>query len=233
MTTLIARIDQLLRGQYTQRPALESGTISLPVPALLSAALLLGVVYGLAMGLYGVVDGRQTALLQLAATSVKVPLLFLLTLLVTFPSLYVFSALANSRLDIEDTFRLLVAAIAVNLAVLASLAPITAFFTLSTKSYPFMQTLNVLFFGIAGLVGLAFLARAVAVVFAADGRAESAQRGRRVFLLWMALYGAVGAQMGWILRPFIGAPGVPFELFRERESNFLAGFAEAIYYAFQ
>ena len=27
-------------------------------------------------------------------------------------------------------------------------------------------------------------------------------------------------QMGWILRPFIGAPSEPFEWFRERQSNF-------------
>jgi hypothetical protein len=30
----------------------------------------------------------------------------------------------------------------------------------------------------------------------------------------------VGAQMGWILRPFIGAPSEPFQWFRERPSNF-------------
>jgi hypothetical protein len=26
--------------------------------------------------------------------------------------------------------------------------------------------------------------------------------------------------MGWILRPFIGAPSAPFQWFRERQSNF-------------
>jgi len=30
----------------------------------------------------------------------------------------------------------------------------------------------------------------------------------------------VGAQMSWVLRPFIGDPERPFEWFRPRESNF-------------
>lgn len=36
------------------------------------------------------------------------------------------------------------------------------------------------------------------------------------------IYGVVGAQMGWILRPFIGNPDLPFTWFRARESNFFA-----------
>lgn len=42
----------------------------------------------------------------------------------------------------------------------------------------------------------------------------------RVFSAWTLIYAVVGAQMGWILRPFIGAPSQPFQWFRHRESNF-------------
>jgi hypothetical protein len=40
-----------------------------------------------------------------------------------------------------------------------------------------------------------------------------------VFQVWVVLYALVGAQMGWILRPFIGAPELPFVWFRGREAN--------------
>ena len=43
---------------------------------------------------------------------------------------------------------------------------------------------------------------------------------RVVFRIWIIVFGLVGAQMGWVLRPFIGAPGLPFALFRPRYSNF-------------
>ena len=42
----------------------------------------------------------------------------------------------------------------------------------------------------------------------------------KTFLVWVVIYALVGAQMGWILRPFIGRPDLPFQLFRGREANF-------------
>ena len=49
-----------------------------------------------------------------------------------------------------------------------------------------------------------------------------------IFKVWMVIFAVVGAQMGWILRPFIGSPDMPFTLFRERESNFFMGILEQI-----
>ena len=45
-------------------------------------------------------------------------------------------------------------------------------------------------------------------------------RAGTVFRIWIVVYGVVGAQMGWILRPFIGTPDAPFQLLRERDSHF-------------
>ncbi|HUV40071.1 MAG TPA: hypothetical protein VMY39_10675 [Planctomycetota bacterium] len=45
-------------------------------------------------------------------------------------------------------------------------------------------------------------------------------RIRRLFKVWLVIYAVVGAQMSWVLRPFIGAPNLPFEWFRDRQSNF-------------
>jgi hypothetical protein len=43
---------------------------------------------------------------------------------------------------------------------------------------------------------------------------------KTVFNLWVIVFALVGAQMGWVLRPFIGNPNMPFTWFRPRESNF-------------
>jgi len=224
----LSELDRLLRGEFTRPDELRSGQVRLPTRRLVAACLLLGAIYGLCMGLFSATGGRDDSWKYLLASALKVPLLFLLTLVVTFPSLYVFAALANSRLRLRDTLRLLVAAIAVNLGVLASFAPVTAFFTVSTESYAFMIFLNVLFFALAGAVGLAFLNRAVSAVFPADrpegepvpaaGGGDS-RRARRIFRVWLLIYVVVGAQMGWILRPFIGNPHLPFQAFRSRWSN--------------
>ena len=42
------------------------------------------------------------------------------------------------------------------------------------------------------------------------------------------LFGLVGVQMGWVLRPFIGDPDRPFAWFRERDSNFFQAVWQAL-----
>jgi len=260
---LLKTIDELLRGRLTRKEDLAAGRIDIPVATLVVAGLALGAAYGVFMGLYAPLRAENPSFLQLLVTAAKVPLLFLLTLVVTYPSLYVVSALFDSKLRHRETLRLLLIAMTANLALLASLGPVTGFFTLCTESYAFMIVLNVLFFGVSGIVGLAFLRKALSSVYerftppaepvpmpvpvqASNGEEEEATarppvarppvlRPRparpasfRVFTFWTLIYGVVGAQMGWVLRPFIGTPDLPFELFRaERESNFFAAFFRA------
>jgi hypothetical protein len=95
MKTWIRDVDGLLRGAFTRREDLEQGRITAPATKLVAAGLVLGAIYGLFMGLFAVLRPENPSWAQLFATTLKVPLLFLLTLLVTFPSLYVFSALAR------------------------------------------------------------------------------------------------------------------------------------------
>lgn len=259
MRKFIADIDRLLRGGFTEREELESGNLRVPVRTLATTGLVLGGLYGAFMGLFTLMRGGPGSAMQIVATTLKVPLLFLLTLAVTFPSLYVFSALTRSRLFASSTLRLLLAAIAINLAVLASFGPITGFFTLSTTSYAFMIVLNVLFFGAAGVIGISFLRKALRVVFAPprkprpitvqppipDGAGEAppiearaplappADPAGLVFRVWAIIFAVVGAQMAWILRPFVGAPGLPFEWFRARQSNFFAAVLNALHHLFR
>jgi hypothetical protein len=46
--------------------------------------------------------------------------------------------------------------------------------------------------------------------------------------VWMVLYGFVGTQLGWTLRPFFGDPGAPFALFRRIEGNFYVNVLESL-----
>jgi MFS family permease len=43
-----------------------------------------------------------------------------------------------------------------------------------------------------------------------------------IFRVWIIIYALVGAQMGWVLRPFIGSPDVPFTFFRDRSGHFFS-----------
>jgi hypothetical protein len=51
---------------------------------------------------------------------------------------------------------------------------------------------------------------------------------KKVFGCWVVVFGLVGAQMGWVLRPLIGSPGTPFTWFRQRQSNFFEAVWETV-----
>jgi len=263
MRSLFNSLDDLLRGRLTEREDLAEGRVNVPVGTLVFLGMLLGGAYGVCMGLFSVFRGAEDSLLRILSTTLKVPLLFVLTLAVTYPSLYVVSAMFDSKLRHRETLRLLLGAMTVNLALLASFGPVTAFFTASTESYPFMMFLNIIFFSVGGFAGLAFLERALNSVFDDPGqrrfqavdprnapageyddeeddspyqarathmrRAPKPPASRQVFRFWILIYGVVGAQMGWVLRPFVGAPALPFEWFRnERDSNFFSALGKTL-----
>jgi hypothetical protein len=294
MLKLLQPLDELLRGDRTRDELLAQDHAALSLRTFLPAGVALGLAYGFFMGWFALSTGGNDAMKQALSTMVKLPAVFLVTLLVTFPSLYVFNALVGCKLRFATTLRLLIAAIVVNLAVAAALGPILGFFTLSTTSYPFMVLLNVVLLGIGGLIGLAFLLRTLrrlalagatadlppppeppveeerAVQLAPPGEgaqgsdappvaftppstlpprrvppslsltparaAYYAQLSQRealirertraangIFRIWVVLYGVVGMQTGWILRPFIGHPDLPFALLRAREGNVFQG----------
>jgi len=271
MKKWIQSLDRILRGEATRLPQLQQGAIDIPVGGLSFLMLLLGMFYGACMGVSAVIgrwptDKRYMGCEQMLASMAKVPMLYFLTLVVTFPSLYVFNALVGSRLSMLSVLRLLIASGGVMLAVLASFGPIVGFFAVSTTSYPFMQLLNVIVFSIAGFLSLAFLLRTLDRLSIAQEMEEFAQSSpppeadapdapdaeempvaaqppmrswaatpgplekghdrptakhiSTIFRIWVCVFGLVGAQMSWVLRPFIGNPDSDFTFFRPRASNF-------------
>lgn len=120
MRHYIQSLDRLLRGELTHLEALRKDGLRLPLGGTTLLLALLGVLFGVCMGTFAVLHHDGPRLEQMLATSIKVPALFLLTLLVTFPSLYVFNALVGSQLRFVANLRLLIAALAVTLTVLGN-----------------------------------------------------------------------------------------------------------------
>jgi hypothetical protein len=171
MKNALRQLDRILRGDATRLSELKNGRIEIPAAGLAGVLTLLGVFYGACMGAFAITGSGNNDARQIIASAIKVPALFLLTLAVTFPSLYVFNALVGSRLKAESLLRLLAAAMAVMMAVLASMGTIVLFFSFSTTSYPFMVLLNVAVFAISGFLGLSFLLQALHRISVAEQQA--------------------------------------------------------------
>jgi hypothetical protein len=178
------------------------------------------------LALYGAVMGSTHSLWQALSSAVKLPLLFLATLVVCSPTLYFFNLIFGSNQSLAQNFTLILTVITVTAVLLLSFAPIVLFFLLTTSHYQFFKLLNVGVFAIAGIVGVVFLTQGMRVV-SSSGQEGAAARGN-VVRLWILIYAFVGSQMAWTLRPFIGAPSMEFELFRQLGGNFYANIFASI-----
>lgn len=96
MLTWLKSVDGILRGEATHISSLREG-VRIPVVGVAAVTVTLGLIYGFCMGCFAMINRKPPVYEQLLASTIKVPLLFLLTLIVTFPSLYVFNALVGSR----------------------------------------------------------------------------------------------------------------------------------------
>lgn len=212
--------------------------------ALISQLLLLAAV---ALALYGAVLGLSHSAIQALASAIKLPILFLLTLAICLPTLYLFNLLFGARLSVRQSLAIVLVAITVTAALTLAFAPISLFFLITAPSYSFFKLLNVAILTLTGSVGLGFLvggmhsmnrmasADLTAAQPASPEPAEAAatkpaQQPVNLGLLkvWIVLYGFVGTQLAWTLRPFFGDPKQPLEIFRAIEGNFYVNIIQTI-----
>jgi hypothetical protein len=253
------------------------------------------------LALYGAVLGANYGWLQSLSSAVKLPLLFLATLAICLPTLYLFNLVFGARLSVLQAVTLIMVAITVTSVLTLAFAPISLFFLITAHSYPFFKLLNVAILVLTALVGLRFLttgmrtlnehqqslaAAEARVRLAAASQVElrepetvpatvaaapvpapvpagmpvpaavhtvtpaqpmpvllppgqlpnghphqyqhprpQAAPGQRpasmtLLYIWILLFGFVGTQLGWTLRPFFGSPGEHFQVFRNLDGTF-------------
>lgn len=221
---MIEQIDHLLRNHEDVIEAVQDeSTGSRTTGYCYLIFVILSALYGLIMGSFSLMHGYNDGVSYALAAFLKLPVLFLATLAICLPLLYVLNVLIGARAPFKVVFGVLGGSLAVTSILLASCALILAFFMLSTKNYAFIWLLNVGIFTLAGLYGVWFLGKAMRILASKGTDEESVSRAANVKTIirwWLITFGIVGTQMAWLMRPFIGSPGVPFTFFRPQDSNF-------------
>ena len=249
---LTKTIDRILHGEITHSETGKNTGIGLAIRDLALLILILGGLSGLGIGSYSALrtlfideESNGWALMQSISSGLKIPLLFLTTLFVTMPSLYVFNALAGSHLKIDTVLRLLMSMMTVTLVVMCSLVPIIMFFSLSTPNYYFIKVLTVAVCMLGGILGLFFMRRTLKELKPEETMKRTSEDisqetleditkeikqyvPRMIFGIWMVAFALVGMQMSWLMRPFIGRAGEEFTWFRAPESNFFINLIRSI-----
>ena len=166
--------------------------------------------FGAALGIYGHHP------LQMLASAIKVPVLLILTGALCFPSFHVLQALrAPDPRPLGEVLDLQARALGAMGVVWGALAPPLAVIIATTGHYTMAKLLAVLVGAVGGFFGLARLAAGW------QGATGPTRLGLPVGLaLYLATFGVVGAQLSWLMRPFLGSPSLEFQLFRDFHGDF-------------
>ncbi|MFI1191720.1 hypothetical protein ACH4T9_00350 [Micromonospora sp. NPDC020750] len=112
---------------------------------------------GIALACYGAVLGAFHSVLMALTSAVKLPLLFLVTLAICLPTLYLFNLVFGARLSVRQSLALVMVAVTVTSMLAVAFAPISLFFLITAPDYGFFKLLNVAILTLSAVVGLRFL----------------------------------------------------------------------------
>src|SRR5262245_6116321 len=128
MFGVLLSADSILRDGQTAATRKQPGLVRLVAIATLFAAL-----YGSVMGMFSATS--LSRLVQIGYSASKVPILLLVTFLISLPSFFVFNTLLGLRSDFAEALRALVTTQAGLAIILAAMAPFTGLWYLSCGDY--------------------------------------------------------------------------------------------------
>jgi len=176
---------------------------------------------------YGLLAGAYSGWPQAVSAGVKLPVLFVATLVVCFPVFFVVQVLMGSRLRLLQVLVLVVSSLALMTILLAAFVPITAFFLITGANYYFQHLLHIAIASVAGLFGMYALHEGLAVI--CEKRGVYPRKALTLMRIWALLFAFVGVQMAWNLRPFLSDRNEPFRIVGKYEGNFYAAIAFAVH----
>lgn len=162
---------------------------------------------------YGLIMGSYNGFSQAMMSGIKLWGLFLLTLVICFPSFYIVQIVLGSKIGIKQLLIMLLSGLIMVSTIMLAFGPIVLFFQLSGDNYNFLQLLHVGIMFFSGIFGMRVVLDALQN--ACENQEIYPKVGLSVFKIWVVIFAIVGLQLSWNLRPFLGQKDAPFEVFRK------------------
>lgn len=184
---------------------------------------------------YGLLIGASHSVPQALVSCVKLPVLFLLTSAICFPTLYMFLSYLGIRQGLRQLLGLMLVSLTFISLVLTAFAPVTFFFLITTGGYAFFKFINIIVFSVAGFIGIRLFYGCIRMVIqeglaplvmsTVEGSApaltaDNRPKARLFIFLWAIMFSVIGTQLSFTLSPFFGDPGQPFIWFTDEKGNF-------------
>ena len=171
--------------------------------------LICGLIFGAVLGVF--VGGEQIII-----NSIKIPLLFFITLYISLPIFYIIDLLTGSKIDFVQIATLILTGYAVAAIILMTFIPVVLFFIVTAKEYYFTVFLTIGVTGLAGYFSIVYIWRNFQVFHDDSKWYPSVITGTFIIAF-------VGTQLAWSLRPFFH----PYsEFIRPMGGNFYSAIAK-------
>jgi hypothetical protein len=141
-------------------------------------------------GVFGAILGSFIGGIQIVYVLVKLPFLMGAALLISFTTLLVLSWLTGVKASLKEIWTVALNLLAITALGLCSFSTILGFYILYPLEHDQVLIATMLFFIAAGVLALVSLYRW--------------QRKLLLPVVWIAVYGMVFLQLGWMLRPWVG-----------------------------
>lgn len=168
--------------------------------------------------IYGIVMGSYHSFLQSVVCGVKVTFLFMVSIIICFPSFFIIQQMLGSKMGFRQLLVIVLSGLMLTSSIIVAFTPIVVLFQLTGGRYHFLQLLHVAIFLFGGIFGLRQMVDALK--FAYEKKAIYPKIGVNVFRIWIIILAFVGIQLSWNLRPFLCNKTEEFKLFRTYEGNF-------------
>lgn len=177
--------------------------------------------------LYGLVMGCYSGYLQALTAGIKVPVLFLLSLLICFPAFFVLQYILGSKMLLSHMTVIILSGFVLTGAIMVSFAPIVVLFVLTGGNYYFLQLLHIAIFIVAGIFGMKTVLDALK--YSCEQKNVYPRIGVEIFKFWVVILAFVGVQLAWNMQPFLAEKTEGYALFKKYNGNFYT----AVLYSFQ
>jgi hypothetical protein len=183
-------------------------------------------------GLFGAALGAWRSPMQALYGGIKFPLVILLTTAGTALLNGMLAPLLGLNVKFRQSLLIILFSHTISAIILGGFSPILFFVICNAPSVQTATAASGAGHGIVlvvevGLIAFAGVAANVRLRQLLDRLSGSPPVSRRVMLAWLAANLFLGAQISWLLRPFVGWPGMPVEFLRP--NAFQGNFYEIVF----
>jgi hypothetical protein len=183
-------------------------------------------------GLFGAAVGWWRDPVQALYTAIKFPLIILLTAAGNAMLNGMLAPLLGLNIPFRQSFQAILMSFTISSAILGSFAPLVAFVIwnsppLSANSWESVGPYSLILLTFVVVIAFAGITANLRLLQLLRQLGGGRNVAFRVLFAWLAGNLFFGTQLSWVLRPFIGSPGLPVQFLRA--TAFKGNFYEAIF----